>query len=306
MSIIIPPFLKPGDTVALTVSARFVEYDQIRSAIEYFETFGFKIRIDEELYRSRDQFGGSDMQRAELFNKLLADEEVKAIWCARGGYGSARMVDAIDFDLLKKNPKWIAGFSDVTVLLDHILKNCNMASLHSTMPVFMHNKSGADLEDVKYAIETFVAALSGKFTEMNFKENPSVNMKDCSGVVCGGNLSVLYSIMGSVSEPAYEGSILFIEDLDEYYYHIDRMILGLKRAGRLSKLKALLVGSFISMHDNPVPFGKTVNEIIIEHCSDYGYPIIFDVDAGHHLHNTCLPFGVNAQLMNGILTFAAL
>lgn len=296
--------MKSGDCVAVAATARSIGFDQIAAATQYLEAKGFKIRLDPGLYEVENQFAGDEAHRAEQFNKLLADPEVKAIWCARGGYGTARMVDLINFDLLKANPKWIAGFSDVTVLLNHISARCSMATLHSTMPVFMNAKEGGEYEDVCKAIDSLASALSGKFTDFDLRKNKSLNLQDFEGEIIGGNFSVLYSIMGSDSEADWSGKILFLEDLDEYLYHIDRMVLALKRAGKLKGLKAILMGSFISMHDHTVPFGYTVEEIVTQHCGNYGYPIVFDVDAGHHLRNICLPFGINAKFINGILTFA--
>ena len=306
MNFIIPPYLEKGETIAIAAPARSVQYSQIQAAIEFMQDKGFKVYIDPELYATDHQFAGTEKHRADLFNRLLANDEVKAIWCARGGYGTARMVDLIDFELLKKNPKWIAGFSDITVLLSHIAKECNMATIHSSMPVFMNEKAGQDFIDVQMAFKSLYASLRGKHSKFNLKENASFKLNDFTGEVVGGNLSVLYSIMGSDSEIDWTGKILFLEDLDEYYYHIDRMVLGLKRAGKLKGLKAVLVGSFISMHDHNIPFGYSVQDIITQHCADYGFPIIFDVNSGHHLQNIAIPFGVTAEFKDGMLTFATL
>ncbi len=276
----------------------------MQPAIAYLESKGYKVFQHPGLYRIHHQFGGTEQERAELFNDLLANPEVKAIWCARGAYGTARMADMIDFSLLDKQPKWIAGFSEESVLLNHIYRHCHMASLHSTMPIFMHQREGKDLEDVKLAIDSFVAALEGKFMPFNQSGSEIHHPGDFEGEIIGGNLSVLCSMAGSVSEPVYDGKILFLEDLDEYFYHIDRMLLSLKRAGKLKNLKALLVGSFIQMHDHAIPFGYDVREIILQHCSSYGYPIIFDVNTGHHLQNMTIPFGIPARFKNALLTFA--
>jgi muramoyltetrapeptide carboxypeptidase len=304
LSTIIPPFLQKGDTIALVTPARLVTREQMKPAIEYVESKGFKVLQDPDLYRVHHQFGGTEEQRAELFNRMLADTSVKALWSARGAYGTARMVDLVDFSLLEKQPKWVSGFSDESILLNQIHRRHHMASLHSTMPVFMHGKQGAELEEVKSAIDSYLLALEGKFMDFDLTANSTFNKRDFEGEIIGGNLSVMCSMAGSVSEPEYDGNILFLEDLDEYYYHIDRMILMLKRAGKLKNLKALLVGSFIKMHDHEIPFGYNVKEIILQHCQYYGYPIIFDVNAGHHLQNLTIPFGVPAKYKNGFLTFA--
>lgn len=303
MSAIIPPYLKKGDTIALVAPARHVTPEQMQPAVEYVESRGFRMLVHPDVYRIHHQFGGTEQERADLFNRMLAAPEVKAIWCARGAYGTARMIDLVNFDLLKKQPKWIAGFSDESVLLNHVYR-LNMASLHSTMPVFMNQREGDDLKDVRLAIDSFLSALSGGFMPFDLSANESYNVADFEGDIIGGNLSVLCSISGSVSETDWNGKILFLEDLDEYLYHIDRMILALKRAGKLKGLKALLVGSFIQMHDHQIPFGYNVREIVLQHCLEYGYPIIFDVNAGHHLQNMTIPFGVPSKFKNGLLTFA--
>lgn len=304
MKTIIPPFLKPGDTIAIAATARSVGTDQLQAAVQFMEMKGFKVRMDDGLFAVENQFAGDEVHRAACFNRLLADPDVKAIWCGRGGYGTARMVDLIDFDLLSRHPKWIAGFSDVTVLLNHVYRQCHMATLHSTMPVFMHAKTGKDFDDVCLAADSLASALSGKFPVFGLQAGPAYNNNSFSGEITGGNLSVLYSVMGSATEVDWNGKILFLEDLDEYYYHIDRMMLALRRAGKLSGLKALLVGSFIAMHDHTVPFGYNVEEIILQHCQAYAYPIVFNVNSGHHLQNIAIPFGVHAEYNQGILTFA--
>jgi len=301
---IIPPYLKPGDTIAIVAPARSVTPEQMQAAVQYVESKGFKVLQDPDVYRNDKQFAGTEQQRADFFNRMLADTSVKALWCARGGYGTGRMVDLIDFDLLKQQPKWIAGFSDETVLLNHVSHQCSMASLHSTMPIFMSQKEGKDLEDVSLAIDSFLAALSGELMGFDFSQNETHRQVDFEGEIIGGNLSVLCSISGSVSEADWRDKILFIEDLDEYYYHIDRMMLMLRRAGKLDGLKALLVGSFIQMHDHQVPFGYDVREIILQHCADQNYPIVFGVNAGHHLQNMTIPFGIPAKFNNALLTFA--
>jgi muramoyltetrapeptide carboxypeptidase len=303
-SIIVPPYLKPGDTIAIAATARSISKEQLKNAVEYVESKGFKVFIHEGLHEVMHQFAGTESQRAKVFNDLLANEEIKAIWCARGGYGTARMIDLIDFELLKNKPKWIAGFSDVTILLNHIYQNCNMASLHSTMPIFMFDKINSDYADVSIAIDSMTDALQGNFWSFDLSVNKKINESSFSGEIIGGNLSVLLSALGSHSDVCWDDKILFIEDLDEYYYHIDRMLVTLKRSNKLKNLKAILVGSFIQMKDHTIPFGYNVEEMIIEHSNELELPIIFDVEVGHHLKNICLPLGIHAKYLNGILTFA--
>lgn len=301
---IIPPYLKKGDTIAIAATARSITEVQLQNAIDFVECNGFKVFLHPELYQVNHQFAGTDEHRAKVLNDLLKTHEVKGIWIARGGYGTARMVDMIDFELLKNQPKWIAGFSDVTVLLNHIYSQCHMANMHSTMPIFLHDKYDEDLKQGKDAVLSLLESLQGQHRTFDLSQNEIFNKKNFEGEIIGGNLSVLVSILNSNSDSNWDNAILFIEDLDEYYYHIDRMLLMLKRAGKLKKLKALLVGSFIQIKDHQIPFGYNVKEMILQHCLEYNYPIIFDVDAGHHLHNLCIPFGINVNYYNGILTFA--
>ena len=301
---IIPPYLKKGDTIAIAATARSITEVQLQNAIEVVESNGFKVYLHPELYQVHHQFAGTDEHRAKVFNDLLKNEEVKAIWIARGGYGTARMIDKVDFTLLKNQPKWIAGFSDVTVLLNHVYTICNMATLHSTMPIFLHDKFDEDLIQAKEAVHTLLHSLQGHHTIFDLNNNEKYNESNFEGEIIGGNLSVLVSILNSDSDCNWDNKILFIEDLDEYFYHIDRMLLMLKRAGKLKNLKALLVGSFIQMKDHQIPFGYNVKEMVLQHSEGYNYPIVFDVDAGHHLHNLTIPFGINAKYYNGFLTFA--
>ena len=303
MQLTIPPYLQKGDTIAIAAPARSISMEQMQKGIDYIESKGFKIYLHPLIFEIENQMAGNEAIRAELFNELLRNTEIKAIWCARGGYGSAQMIDLIDFNLLAQNPKWICGFSDVTVLLNHIISNCNMACLHSSMPIFMNEKEGLEYIEVCNAYDSMLAFLEGNSYGFDFTKNEKINNTDFEGLVIGGNLSVLMSIIGSKSETNWKDKILFIEDLDEYYYHIDRMMLALKRSGKLSHIKALLVGSFISMHDHTIPFGSNVKQIVTNYCKDYNYPVIFDINVGHHLQNLALPFGINAKYTNGNLTF---
>ncbi|MBL7837199.1 MAG: LD-carboxypeptidase [Bacteroidetes bacterium] len=301
---IIPPYLRSGDTIALTATARSIKPEQIEPSVKFMEDKGFKVLIDPDLFKTHHQFGGHDAERAHLFNRHLANPEVRALWNVRGGYGTGRMVDDIDFDLLRKDPKWLIGFSDYTVIHGHANRQLSMATMHATMPVFMFDKTGRDLEDVTLAHESLYKALTGEPVVFDLSEVEQVRTKDFEGEVIGGNLSVLISILGTDSEPLFDNNILFLEDLDEYFYHIDRMMQNLRRSGKLSKLRALLVGSFIQMHDHQIPFGMDVKDIIKAHCADFDFPIIFDVNSGHHLQNMAIPFGVPAKFQNGILNFA--
>ena len=210
------------------------------------------------------------------------------------GYGTVRIIDKVDFTNFVKKPKWIVGYSDITVLHSHIHRHFGIETLHAVMPVNIITDEAA-LE----AQETLRNALFGKIRSYSYPVTPLARTGETEGVLTGGNLSILYSLMGSVSEPDTDGKILFIEDVDEYLYHIDRMMMNLKRAGKLSKLKGLIVGSMERMNDNATPYGITANEIIANAVAGYDYPVCFDFPAGHGEPNLALILGRNVKLRIG-------
>ncbi len=295
----IPPFLNAGDTIGIVAPARKINLDELHTAITLFESWGLKIELSPNLFKIENQFAGTDVERAADFQYLINNPEIKAIICARGGYGTVRMVDLINWDTFKQQPKWVIGYSDVTVLHNHINKNINTATLHATMPL------GMDTENIeKIAAQNSIKnILFGKLPHYHLPQHHLNKQGNASGIFVGGNLSVLYSILGSSSFPDAEGKILFIEDLDEYLYHIDRMLQGLKRAGKLQHLAALVVGSMTAMRDNTVPFGKTAEKIIYDIVKPYNYPVYFNFPAGHIDKNLALPMGVSASIKNNILRF---
>lgn len=286
---ITPPPLQKGDTIAFAAPARNTSAENIAFAQRFFEEKGFKVRIDEELWAVENQFAGSDAHRAQHLNRLFSDSTVNAIVCVRGGYGSLRMVDQLDPNIIQKHPKWLAGYSDITVIHSHFLRHFYMESLHSSMPIDFPTNSEA-------ALESLFNCLTGKNTEYTFDAHILNKSGQAYGPLVGGNLSILYSLVGSASFPETKGRILFIEDVDEYLYHIDRMMLSLKRAGHLDGLAGLVVGGMTKMHDNTIPFGKDAEAIINEHVMDYNYPVCFDFPAGHQPDNRTLIIGRMASL----------
>jgi len=219
---------------------------------------------------------------------MINDNSIKAILCTRGGYGTARIIDLIDFTNLFKYPKWIIGYSDITVLHTHINK-LGLASLHATMPINFNTNTSNALKSMHSCLFKQQQQITSPAYYLN--KNGYVNAE-----IVGGNLSVIYSLLGSKSDIDTVGKILFLEDLDEYLYHIDRMVLNLKRNNKFSQLKGLIVGAMEDMHDNTISFGKSVNEIIYEHTSDYNFPICFNFPAGHISNNTSLILGKNSEL----------
>lgn len=286
---ITPPPLQKGDTIAFAAPARNTSTENIAFAQRFFEENGFKVRIDEEVWAVENQFAGSDAHRAQHLNRLFDDSSVKAIVCVRGGYGSLRMVDQLDPKTIQKHPKWLAGFSDITVIHSHFLRQFHMESLHSSMPIDFPTNSDA-------ALESLLNCLTGKSTELSFDAHMLNKSGEATGPLVGGNLSILYSLVGSASFPETKGRILFIEDVDEYLYHIDRMMLSLKRAGHLHGIAGLIVGGMTKMNDNAIPFGKDAEAIINEHVMDNNYPVCFGFPAGHQPENHTLIIGRMAML----------
>lgn len=270
-----PSFLKKGSKIALVAPARKISRDEVTTAVSWIKGNGFVPVFDDRLFVEYHQFAGDDAFRASVFQDYLDRDDIDAIFCVRGGYGTIRIIDRLDFTGFASHPKWIVGYSDVTVLHAK-MQQIGYQSIHATMPINFPNNSAE-------ALNSLFNALTG-----NLKRIPEIP-EDVA--IVGGNLSVLYSLLGSDLFPETDGKALFIEDLDEYLYHIDRMMTALKRAGKLAHLKALVVGAFSDMHDNAIPFGMTAKEIIAEKVTDYGYPVIWDYPAGHIDDNTAIVMG---------------
>lgn len=280
---IIPPFLKAGDTVALVCTARKFFPEDAKPAIDLLESWGLNVKLGTTIGLDNFQLGGTDSERAADFQAQLDDENVKAIWCARGGYGTVRIIDSLDFTNFKQHPKWIMGFSDVTVL--HSQLNVErVASLHSIMPFTVPTAPEEVKETLRQALfgETISYLIPSKSYDVN---------GTASGELVGGNISILYSLLGSKSAIDTKNKILFIEDLDEYLYHIDRMMYNLKRNGYFENVKGIIVGSMTDMHDNEIPFGQNEVQIITEIAKDLSIPIAFQFPAGHQKDNRTLILG---------------
>ena len=286
-----PPYLKAGDTMGILSTARKTDTVAIQKAARIIESFGYKVKLAPNLFAAAHQFAGTDAERIADMHTLLKDPEVKAIICARGGYGTSRMVDKVDWSLLEKQPKWIGGFSDVTTILCHLHRK-GIESLHCSMAALF------DTEDPckKRSIESLFLLLEGGTFRLEAPAHPFNRSGQASGQIIGGNLSILNHLIGTPSDPEYSGKILFIEDLDEYLYHVDRMMVQLKRSGKLAKLAGLVVGGMSDMNDNSTPFGKTAYEIIKEHTAEYAYPVAFELPIGHEALNLAVPVGRNVLL----------
>ena len=286
-----PKFLKKGDTIAIISTARKVSLSELKPALEIIKKWELKVIIGKSIEAEEDQFAGNDELRANDFQEMLNNPKVKAIWCARGGYGTVRIIDQLDFTEFKKHPKWTIGYSDVTVLHSHI-HNLGIATLHAQMPVAIETKS-------EESVNSIYKTLFGKEYSIIIPSEKNNRIGTALGQLVGGNLSILYSLCGSPSAINTDGKILFIEDLDEYLYHIDRMLQNLKRNGLFENLKGLIVGAMTEMKDNNIPFGKTPHEMILEICKDYNFPIAFNFPAGHLEDNRALVLGKEVVLEVG-------
>jgi muramoyltetrapeptide carboxypeptidase len=269
-----PPSLKPGDKIGIFAPARKITPNELDFAIKAIENHGYQAVFSKNLFSSDRQFAGTDKERAAILQELLDNDEIKAVISARGGYGSARIIDKIDFNNFIKKPKWFIGYSDITVFHSHINKNFGIETLHAAMPLGLEKNSTESVEGI-------FDVLKGSNPDYSFQIHPLNKPGNAKGILTGGNLSVLYSLLGSKSFPETKGKILFLEDLDEYLYHIDRMMMALKRAGALKGLVGIVVGGMTDMRDNEIPFGRTAEEIIREAVDGYYYPVCFGFPAGH-------------------------
>lgn len=286
-----PAFLKSGDKIAIVSTARKVTFEEVELGINLLKNKGFEVILGRTIGSAENQFAGSDALRTNDLQQFLDDESIKAIWCVRGGYGTIRIIEKLDFSKFQQNPKWIIGYSDITVLHNHI-HNLVICSLHAPLVFDIHKQS----EIVQNKVFDI---LMGKNVRYEIPTSQYNRMGKAEGTLTGGNLSILYSLMGSKTAVNTAGKILFIEDLDEYLYHLDRMMQGLKRSDVFKNLAGLIVGGMNDMRDNTTefgfktdnPFGKTPQEIILDAVSEYNFPVVFDFPAGHLPENNPLVFG---------------
>jgi muramoyltetrapeptide carboxypeptidase len=294
---VLPAYLKKGDTIGITCPAGFITPEEIIPAVNKLTEWGFKVSIGDTVGKKDFTFGGTDEERLNDFQQMLNDKKIKAILCARGGYGTVRIIDKIDFKQFALHPKWIVGFSDVTVIHCHLSRNYGVASIHSKMcNSFPDDWSLA--EDVqKETIESIRKCLAGE--KLNYPVIPNQRNKPgiATGVLTGGNLKTIESLAGSKSDLFTRNKILFVEDTGEYLYSIDRMFWNLKRSGKLSNLAGLIIGGFkIKKDDEGEAFGKTLEEIVLEKVTEYDYPVCFDFPVGHQKNNFALKCGVRHKL----------
>ena len=277
-----PPLLTENDKVVIIATSKKFTGD-IAPAVKLLEGWGLQVVLGDNLFKEANLFAGTDEERAADFQKALNDKEIKAILCVRGGYGASRIIDQIDFDKFLKTPKWIVGYSDVTVLHAHAHK-LKVQSIHGTMPMLFERDSPESLESLRNAL------FLGK-NSYTISSHPLNRVGKSKAAVVGGNLSILSTITGTKSDLDTKGKILFIEEIDEYLYEVDRMMIHLKRAGKLKKLAGLIVGHMTGIKDGEIPFGKTAFEIIADAVKEFDFPVCYGFPAGHEKENYSLVLG---------------
>ena len=286
----IPPYLKKGDTIGITCPAGFMAKEKAQTCIDTLQRWGYQVMVGKTLgSNSTNYFSSTDEERRDELQAMLDDVNINAILCGRGGYGVGRIIDKLDFTKFKKKPKWIIGFSDITVLHSHIYTNVKIASLHAPM-------AAAFNEGENEFIQSLQKALAGKKATYKLSLHPFNKNGTAIGELVGGNLSLLAHLTGTSSDINTKNKILFIEDIGEQIYSIDRMMYQLKRSGKLDNLAGLIIGGFTDIKDTDRPFGKTVYEVIQEIVAAYSYPVCFNFPVSHGKENYALKVGVKYKL----------
>lgn len=291
-----PPYLNPGDTIGLVCPAGYMSMDKVAECTRVLtEEWGYQVKAGKTIGgESETYFSGTDDERLEDFQRMLDDEEVKAILCARGGYGTGRIIEQIDFKKFRKNPKWIVGYSDITVLHSHLYSNFYISSLHAPMAAAFN-----DAGYINRYVQSLRAALEGKKAKYNCEPHVFNRKGEAIGELVGGNLALLAHLVGTGSDIKTKGRILFLEDVGEYLYNIDRMMHQLKRSGKLAKLAGLIIGGFTDVKDTERPFGESAYDIIHKVIEEYDYPVCFGFPVSHEKENYALKVGVGYKLKVG-------
>ena len=284
-----PPFLRKGDTIGIVCPSGYLPLEDTNACVQLLQQWGFNVRMGTTVGKSFHSFAGTDEERRIDLQQMLDDPSIQAILCGRGGYGMSRIIDQLDFRRFKKNPKWVIGFSDITVLHAHLQGKLKLASLHASMARAFAEKDSNNIKSLR-------SALSGKKSTHRCLPH-DLNIKgEAIGLLVGGNLSLLAHLAGTKTSLSTKGSLLFLEDVGEYIYNIDRMMIQLKRCGMLANLTGLIIGGFTESKDTTIPFGSTVEKLIWEKVKEYGYPVCFGFPVSHGEHNLALKHGVKHRL----------
>ena len=298
---LVPAYLKPGDIIGITCPAGYITREEIQPAVRIMESWGFNIRIGKTVGARDYTFGGTDAERAADLQAMLNDDNIKAIMCGRGGYGTARIVDQLDFSRFRLKPKWVIGFSDATVLHCHISRHFGVASLHAKMCNSFPDDFRKSDPIVQDTIMSIYQALTGK--KMHYSTAPDIRNRKgkARGALTGGNLSIIQSLSATNSEIDTNGKILFLEEVGEYLYSLDRMLGTLQRSHKLDNLAGLIIGGFnrIKPDDPGEEFGKTVYDMVLEKVKDFTYPVCFNFPVGHQRNNYALKCGMMHTLNVG-------
>ena len=292
-ALIQPPYLKTGDTVAIVAPSGILKNrnDEVQRAVTLLQSWGLNAIVGNNVFSKSDHFAGTDDERCEDFQKALDDPTVSAIWCARGGYGTVRILDKLDYTKFKKHPKWVIGYSDITALHNQI-HNEGYQSIHALMCVSLTQ----DLDDIKETLATFKSTIFGNPVNYTLVGSDYNRVGETNGLLVGGNLSVLHTMLGSETSLDMSGKILFIEDIGEYKYHIDRMLQSLKRAGYFENCKGVIVGDVSKVRKNTTLWGKSIEQLVLDALADYDFPIAFNMPAGHEKDNRAMVLGKKIEL----------
>lgn len=290
-----PPYLKPGDTIGIVCPSGYIAAEKVQACIDRLHAWGYLVKTGLTVgSASENYFAGTDAERLADFQSLLDDDRIQAVLCARGGYGMSRIIDDIDFTHFDQHPKWIIGFSDITLLHSHIFSNYGVSAIHAPMAAAFQEAADDDI----YLL-SLKKVLEGKKIAYTAPGNDANRKGEAVGELVGGNLTLIAHAVGTDSDIKTKGKILFLEDVGEYLYNIDRMLRQLKRAGKFDKLAGLVVGRFSQLKDTERPFGQAVQEIIRQVVADYPFPVCFDFPVGHDGHNYALKIGEGYKLKVG-------